>query len=129
LPHTSSRLSRRIQKLRGYQLNTYQSETLVFLVAKHCAIQEDLGIKGKSGQLASMTTRATFLSDPSYRIRFIYTPEHSSWLNQIEIWFSILVRRLLTRLSCLSVQELRTHLLAFIAYSNRTPNGAFSLDV
>jgi transposase len=107
------------------QLNTHQSETLVSLVAKHCGIQEDLGIKGKSGYLASMATRATFLSDPSHRIRFVYTPKHSSWLNQIEIWFSILVRRLLARLSCLSVQELRVRILAFIAYSNRTSHGAF----
>lgn len=107
------------------QLNTHQSETLVFLIAKHCGIQEDLGIKGKSGHLASMATRATFLSDPSHRIRFVYTPKHSSWLNQIEIWFSILVRRLLGRLSCLSVQELRVRILAFIAYSNRTSHGAF----
>jgi hypothetical protein len=107
------------------QLNTHQSETLVFLVAKHCDIQQDLGIKGKSGHLASMATRATFLSDPSHRIRFVYTPKHSSWLNQIEIWFSILVRRLLARLSCLSVQELRAHILAFIAYYNRTSNGPF----
>ncbi len=40
-------------------------------------------------------------------------------------WFFILVRRLLSRLSCLSVQELRTRILAFIAYYNRTSNGAF----
>jgi hypothetical protein len=107
------------------QLNTHQSETLVRLVAAQCDIQEDLGIKGKSGHLASMSARAAFLSHPSHRIRFVYTPKHSSWLNQIEIWFSILVRRLLSRLSSRSVQELRTRVLAFIAYYNRTTNGAF----
>ena len=107
------------------QLNTHQSETLVRLVAAQCAIQEDLGIKGKSGHLANMSTRAAFLSDPSHRIRFVYTPKHSSWLNQIEIWFSILVRRLLSRLSCRSVQELSTQILAFITYYNGTSNGSF----
>ena len=107
------------------QLNTHQSEVLVRLVAAQCGIQDDVGIKGKRGHLASMSTRAVFLSDPSHRIRFVYTPRHSSWLNQIEIWFSILVRRLLSRLSCLSVQELRTRILAFIDYYNRTSNEAF----
>jgi DDE superfamily endonuclease len=66
------------------QLNTHQSEALVHLVASQCGIQEDLGIKGKSGHLANMSTRAAFLSDPSHRIRFVSTPKHSSWLNQIE---------------------------------------------
>ncbi len=96
-------------------------------MAQQCDIKEDLGLKGKSGPLASMSTRAAFLSDTSHRMRFVYTPKHSSWLNQIEIWFSILVRRLLSRLSCPSVQELRTQILAFIAYYNRTSNGAFRL--
>jgi DDE superfamily endonuclease len=107
------------------QLNTHQSETLVHLVAEQCAIQEDLGLKGKSGILTSMKTRAAFLSDPSHRLRFVYTPRHSSWLNQIEIWFSILVRRLLARASWTSLTHLREGILAFIAYSNRLSNGPF----
>ena len=107
------------------QLNTHQSETLVRLVAVQCGIQEDLGIKGKRGHLANMGTRAAFLSDTSHRIRFVYTPTHSSWLNQIEIWFSILVRRVLARASWGSVAHMRQGILAFIAYYNQTSNGAF----
>jgi hypothetical protein len=107
------------------QLNTHQSETLVRLVAAQCGIQENLGMKGKSGHLSNMRTRAAFLSDPSHRIRFVYTPKHSSWLNQIEIWFSILVRRLLARASWVSVTQLRQGILAFIAYYNRLSNGPF----
>jgi transposase len=102
------------------QLNTHQSETLVRLVAERCAIVDDLGIKGKCGILHSMSSRAAFLQDPTHRIRFVYTPKHSSWLNQIEIWFSILVRRLLKRASFTSKQDLRQQILDFIAYFNQT---------
>jgi hypothetical protein len=101
------------------QLNTHQSETLVKLVAELCGIEDDLGTKGKFGVLKSMATRMTFLNDPSHRIRFVYTPKHSSWLNQIELWFSILMRRLLKRASFTSIDDLRDRILAFINYFNR----------
>jgi transposase len=66
-----------------------------------------------------MPTRRRFLEAPAHRIRFVYTPKHCSWLNQVEIWFSILVRRLLKRGSFASVEELEARVLAFIAYFNR----------
>ncbi len=102
------------------QLNTHKSESLVRLVADCCGLSMDLGIKGESGILESMATRKAFLEDPSHRLRFVYTPKHTSWLNQVEIWFSILVRRLLKRASFTSVEDLRQRVLAFIDYFNRT---------
>ena len=101
-------------------LTTHVSETLVRYVAKSCEITGALGVKGKQGILKSVATRRKFLTDPGHRIRFVYVPKHTSWLNQIEIWFSILVRRVLKRGNFTSVKDLRDKILAFIEYFNAT---------
>lgn len=100
------------------QLDTHRSAKLVELVARRCDIQEELGVKGKEGILKSKKTRRKFLEDASHRIRFVYTPRHCSWLNQVEIWFSILARRLLKRSSFTSIDDLRSRALKFIEYFN-----------
>lgn len=107
------------------QLNTHKSEALVKMVAQHCGLETELGVKGKSGILRSMPSRAAFLSDERHRIRFVYTPKHTSWLNQIEIWFSILVRKLLKRGNFASTEALKARIEAFILYFNRTMARAF----
>jgi hypothetical protein len=103
-------------------LNTHFSESLVRLVAQlesDSGAVIDLGVKGKEGILKNVESRRAFLASSSHRVRFVYTPKHCSWMNQIEIWFSILSRRALKRASFGSADELKTALLDFIAYFNR----------
>jgi transposase len=101
-------------------LNIHQSEALVRWVADISGVQQKLGKKGEYGILALMPRRAAFLSDPTHKVVFHYTPKHSSWMNQIEIWLSILVRKLLKRGSFTSVEDLQAKVLAFIDYYNYT---------
>ena len=101
-------------------LNTHQSASRVEWVAASCGIEQDLGVKDKRGILQSMASRAAFLADPSHRIRFRYTPKHSSWLNQVEIGFSILAGRLRRRASFTSTETLHQALIEFIDYFNQT---------
>ena len=102
-------------------LNIHQSAALVRWVAEQEGIlAETLGVKGKGGILRSMESRAAFLHNHTHHMVFYYTPKHASWMNQVEIWLSILVRKLLKRGQFCSLDDLRDQILAFIAYYNRT---------
>lgn len=102
-------------------LTTHISASLVLLVATLLGTEVGtLGRKGTSGILKSVETRRAFLTDPSHRIRFVYTPKHTSWLNQVEIWFSVLSRRCLKRGNFRSAKDLREQMLAYIGYHNKT---------
>ena len=78
----------------------------------------DLGRVRRSGPLKDMKTRKAFLESEDHRIRFVDTPRHWSWLNQVEIWLSILARRLLRRGSFTSTKDLRERVLSLISYVN-----------
>ena len=99
-------------------LNTHWSSELCIWVEKELKLEIPLGVKGKSGILKNKESRQGFLSDPDHRIQFIYTPKHCSWLNQIEVWFSTLQRRLLRGASFDSKEHLQQRVTAFIEQYN-----------
>ena len=122
--HISHTLSQKILEDKNVvfvtdQLNTHKSEALVRLVAEVCNIEDELGEKGTHGILKSMKSRMAFLEDVNHKVRFVYTPKHCSWLNQVEIWFGILSRKLLKRYSFSSKKALEEKVKGFIKYFNK----------
>ncbi len=100
------------------QLNTHKSASLVEWIASIENQAELLGVKGKSGILSNMATRKEYLEREEHKISFQYTPKHCSWLNQIENWFGLLVRKVLKRGSFNSTEELKNKIIEFIEYYN-----------
>ncbi len=95
-------------------LNTHSGEPVVRLVARLLEIdQESLGDKRRRGILGSAKSRREFLSDPRHRIRFVFIAKHSSWLNQIEVVFGIVARRIMRHGSFTSLDDLREKMIAF----------------
>lgn len=107
-------------RLVADNLNTHCSESMVRFIASACGIEDDLGLKGKRGILQSQASRREFLTDTSHRVHFVYTPKHCSWLNQIEIWFGTLRRKLTRFGSFVSLADLENRILRFIEYYNQT---------
>jgi hypothetical protein len=68
------------------------------------------------GPLKTGAQRKQFLRDPAKQVVFHFTPTHASWLNQIEIGFSTLTRKVLRRGDFAPLEDLEKKILAFIGY-------------
>jgi transposase len=102
-------------------LNTHYSEPIVRAVAEMLGVdQKTLGKKKRHGVLASMKSRREFLTDHRHKIRFVFTPKHSSWLNQIEVVFGSIAKRVMRHGSFDSKQDLKQKLISFVDYFNKT---------
>ena len=103
-------------------LNTHYGEPIVRKVAQLLGIDEStLGDKKRrKGILGSERSRKAFLTDKSHRIRFVFIPKHSSWLNQIEMVFGVIARRVMRNGNFIGVADLENKLQQFIDYFNRT---------
>ena len=100
------------------QLNTHKSVSLVEWVAGQIGFIGELGVKKVSGILKSMDSRMAFLENKGHRIRFLYTPKHCSWMNQIENWFGVLHSKVISRGEFCSVGKLEDKIKVFIMYYN-----------
>jgi len=101
-------------------LDRHRSASLVRCVAAASLLELDLGEQGTHGLLATRQSRAAFWRDPSPRLVCHETPKQTSWMNQIDIWLSLVGRKLLTRGSFTSVTDVKRKLLAFIDDDHRT---------
>jgi hypothetical protein len=95
-------------------LNTHWTLEL----CRYLAVESGCWTKGQEKQLRTGAQRRAFLTAGCGRHVVHFTPKHGSWLNQIEIWFGVLSRRVLRRGSFKSVDDLARQILAYIAHYN-----------
>ena len=93
-------------------LNTHWSLDVCRLVARWCKLPFE------PHALKTGPQRRAFLNDPSHRHVFHCTPKHGSWLNQAELFFSVLHRRFLARGSFSSAKDFVRHLERFLKDDN-----------
>lgn len=94
-------------------LNTHWSLDVCRLVARWCGLRLD------ERQLRTGAQRRAFLSDPDHEHVFHFTPIHGSWLNQVELFFSVLARRFLRRGDFASAEDFEGRLLGWLEDYNR----------
>jgi DDE superfamily endonuclease len=93
-------------------LNTHWNLALCRLIARLS------GVPFEPKKLRTGAERRAFLTDPEHKHVLHFTAKHGSWLNQIEIWFGVLQRRVIRRGNFRSKADLARKILEYIAYYN-----------
>lgn len=93
-------------------LNTHWSLDVCRLVARWCKVPFE------PQKLKTGPQRRAFLTDPSHRHVFHFTPTHGSWLNQAELFFGVVQRRFLARGSFPSAKDFARRLERFLQEYN-----------
>ncbi len=93
-------------------LKTHWSLAVCRLVAQWCKVPF------VARDLRRGVQRRAFLSDPRHQHVFHFTPKHGSWLNQVELWLSVLARRVLKRGNFCSAQDFATRLCDYLEVYN-----------
>ena len=93
-------------------LNTHWNLTLCRRIARLS------GVPFEEKKLRTGAQRRAFLTDPEHKHVIHFTPKHGSWLNQIEIWFGVLQRRVIRRGNFRSKADLTRKIVDYISYYN-----------
>lgn len=94
------------------RLNTHSSLDLCQIVAYLCELPFE------PEKLSNQAERRAFLSDPEHKHVFHFLPRHGSWLNQVELFFSVLSRQFLKRGDFASAREFEERLSDYLLQYN-----------
>ena len=113
-----SHVAGRFTQIKGFDwvldnLNTHWSLEVCRVIAQLC------DVPFKAAVLQTGKRRQAFLTDPTHKHVFHFTPIHGSWLNQVELWFSVFGRRFLKRGDFASMADFEARLLRYVEDHNR----------
>ena len=108
-----SQVEGRLTQIKGFDwvldnLNTHWRLEVCRVIAQLCDVPFEAAV------LQTGKQRRAFLTEPTHKHVFDFTPIHGSWLNQVELWFSVFGRRFLKRGDLASMADFEARLLRYV---------------